>query len=109
LFHAELERPLPKKHYTPIPRRAAILRWEEPGRRRGIHARVYSRECCARCFAQPCKRRRLFFLKVPYWPLIGIVSGFLSLLPYVGLPLAILPPVLAALAIPNKFTVILTI
>jgi predicted PurR-regulated permease PerM len=50
-----------------------------------------------------------FFLKVPYWPLIGIVSGFLSLLPYVGLPLAILPPVLAALAIPNKFTVILTI
>ena len=50
-----------------------------------------------------------FFLKVPYWPLIGIISGFLSLLPYVGLPLAILPPVLAALAIPNKFTVILTI
>jgi predicted PurR-regulated permease PerM len=50
-----------------------------------------------------------FFLKVPYWPLIGCISGFLSLLPYVGLPLAILPPVIAALAIPNKFTVILTI
>ena len=50
-----------------------------------------------------------FFLGVPYWPLIGIISGFLSLMPYVGFPLAILPPVLAALAIPNKFTVILTI
>ena len=50
-----------------------------------------------------------FFLKVPYWPLTGLLSGFLSLFPYLGLPLAILPPVLAALAIPNKFTVILTI
>lgn len=48
-----------------------------------------------------------FFFKVPYWPLIGLLSGFLSLLPYVGLPLAIIPPVLAALAVPNKFTVIL--
>ncbi len=50
-----------------------------------------------------------FFLKVPYWPLMGLLSGFLSLLPYLGLPLAILPPVMAALAIPNKFTVILSI
>ena len=50
-----------------------------------------------------------FFFKVPYWPLIGLLSGFLSLLPYLGLPLAVLPPVLAALAIPNKFTVIISI
>ncbi len=50
-----------------------------------------------------------FFFKVPYWPLIGLLSGFLSLLPYVGLPLAIIPPVLAALAVPNKFTVILSL
>lgn len=52
----------------------------------------------------------IFFLfKVPYWPLIGFLSGFLSLLPYVGLPLAMLPPVIAALAIPNKFTVVLAL
>jgi predicted PurR-regulated permease PerM len=50
-----------------------------------------------------------FFFRVPYWPMIGLLSGFLSLLPYVGLPLAMLPPVLAGLAIPNKFTVILGI
>lgn len=50
-----------------------------------------------------------FFLKVPYWPLMGLLSGFLSLLPYLGLPLAMLPPLLAALAIPNKFTIVLSI
>lgn len=50
-----------------------------------------------------------FFFKVPYWPLIGLLSGFLSLLPYVGLPLSMLPPVIAALAVPNKFTVILAL
>jgi predicted PurR-regulated permease PerM len=50
-----------------------------------------------------------FFFKVPYWPLIGLLSGFFSLLPYVGLPLSMLPPLLAALAVPNKFTVILGI
>jgi predicted PurR-regulated permease PerM len=50
-----------------------------------------------------------FFFKVPYWPLIGLLSAFLSLMPYVGLPLAILPPLIAALAIPNKFTVILSL
>ncbi|MFZ0590392.1 MAG: AI-2E family transporter [Bryobacteraceae bacterium] len=57
-----------------------------------------------------CASGGAFFLfKVPYWPLIGLLSGFLSLLPYVGLPLAMLPPVLAAMAIPNKFTVILSL
>ncbi|HUS07329.1 MAG TPA: AI-2E family transporter [Bryobacteraceae bacterium] len=34
---------------------------------------------------------------LPYWMLVGIVSGFLSLVPYVGLPLAVIPPLLAAL------------
>ena len=47
-----------------------------------------------------------FLLQVPYWPLVGPVSAFLSLIPYVGLPLSIIPPVLAALAIPNKFKVV---
>jgi predicted PurR-regulated permease PerM len=50
-----------------------------------------------------------FLLQVPYWPLVGPVSAFLSLVPYVGLPLSIVPPVLAALAIPNKFKVVLLI
>jgi predicted PurR-regulated permease PerM len=50
-----------------------------------------------------------FFLGVPYWALIGPLSGFFSLAPYVGLPLAVIPPVLAALAVPNKFTTILSL
>ena len=50
-----------------------------------------------------------FILGVPYWPLIGPLSAFFSLVPYVGLPLSLLPPVLAAIAIPNRFKIILTI
>ncbi len=50
-----------------------------------------------------------FFLGVPYWPLIGPLSAFFSLVPYVGLPLSVVAPVLAALAIPNKFKVVLTV
>lgn len=44
----------------------------------------------------------LFFIaiRLPYWPLVGPLSGFLSLVPYVGLPLAILPPLLAGLIVP---------
>lgn len=38
-----------------------------------------------------------FTIHLPYWPLIGPLSGFLSLVPYVGLPLAIFPPLLAGL------------
>ena len=34
---------------------------------------------------------------LPYWPLVGTVSGFLSLVPYVGLPLAAIPALGAAL------------
>jgi predicted PurR-regulated permease PerM len=37
-------------------------------------------------------------LHIPYPFLIGLMSGFLSLVPYIGMPLAVLPPVLAALA-----------
>jgi predicted PurR-regulated permease PerM len=36
-------------------------------------------------------------VKVPYWLLIAPISGFLSLVPYIGLPLAILPPLVAVL------------
>ena len=50
-----------------------------------------------------------FFLQIPYWPLIGPISAFFSLVPYVGLPLSIVPPVFAALAIPNKFKIVVAI
>ncbi|HLH40877.1 MAG TPA: AI-2E family transporter [Bryobacteraceae bacterium] len=36
-------------------------------------------------------------VKLPYWLLVAPLSGFLSLVPYVGLPLAMLPPMFAAL------------
>jgi predicted PurR-regulated permease PerM len=50
-----------------------------------------------------------FFLGVPYWPLIGPLSGFFSLVPYAGLPLSMVPPLLAALAIPNPFKIVVTL
>jgi predicted PurR-regulated permease PerM len=50
-----------------------------------------------------------FYLQVPYWLLIAPLSAFLSLVPYVGLPLSVLPPVLSALAIPNKFKIVVTV
>lgn len=49
-----------------------------------------------------------FFLGLPYWPLIGLLSAFFSLIPYVGLALSPVPPVLAALAVPNKFKIVIT-
>lgn len=36
-------------------------------------------------------------VKLPYWLVAGPMSGFLSLIPYIGLPLALLPPLIAAL------------
>jgi predicted PurR-regulated permease PerM len=36
-------------------------------------------------------------VKLPYWLLVAPLSGFLSLVPYVGLPLAMIPPMFAAL------------
>lgn len=50
-----------------------------------------------------------FVLGVPYWLLIGPLSAFLSLIPYVGLPLAILPPVMAALGGPARFKILFVI
>lgn len=42
------------------------------------------------------------FLQLPYPLLVGPLSGFLSLVPYIGLPLALAPPVLAALPVYAK-------
>jgi predicted PurR-regulated permease PerM len=41
---------------------------------------------------------------IPYWPLVAALSGFLSLIPYVGLPLAMAPPLVAALAVYSTVT-----
>ena len=40
-----------------------------------------------------------WFVKLPYWQVVGPLSGFLSLVPYLGLPLALIPPVAAALPV----------
>ena len=45
-----------------------------------------------------------WYAKIPYWQLIGPMSGFLSLIPYLGLPLAILPPFVAALPVYSGWT-----
>ena len=34
---------------------------------------------------------------LPYWQIVGPMSGFLSLVPYIGMPLALMPPLVAAL------------
>jgi predicted PurR-regulated permease PerM len=41
-------------------------------------------------------------VKLPYWVVVGPASGFLSLIPYIGLPLALMPPLLAALAVTSQ-------
>ncbi len=46
-------------------------------------------------------------IHVPFWPLIGSLSGFLSLVPYIGLPLGMMPPLFAVLAVGSDSTVIL--
>jgi predicted PurR-regulated permease PerM len=40
-----------------------------------------------------------YFAGVPYWEVAGPMSAFLSLIPYLGLPLAVLPPLAAALPV----------
>lgn len=40
-----------------------------------------------------------WFVKLPYWQVVGPLSGFLSLVPYLGLPLALIPPLVAALPV----------
>jgi predicted PurR-regulated permease PerM len=49
------------------------------------------------------------FFDVPYWALIGPLSAFFSLIPYVGLPLSIAPPVLALLAMPIRLKIVITV
>jgi predicted PurR-regulated permease PerM len=46
-------------------------------------------------------------VKLPYWPLVGPLSGFLSLVPYIGLPLGLVPPLVAALPFSSEPTVYL--
>jgi predicted PurR-regulated permease PerM len=46
-----------------------------------------------------------FAIRLPYWPLIGPLSGFLSLVPYVGLPMAMIPALAAGLLVYNQPTV----
>lgn len=48
-------------------------------------------------------------MRLPYAFIIGPISGFLSLVPYVGVPLAILPPMVAALAVYTQPTVYIII
>ena len=36
-------------------------------------------------------------IRLPYWPVVGPMSGFLSLVPYIGMPLALIPALIAAL------------
>ena len=50
-----------------------------------------------------------FFLGVPYWELMGPLSAFFSLIPYVGLPLAVIPPLLALLVGPLELKVAVTV
>jgi predicted PurR-regulated permease PerM len=45
-------------------------------------------------------------LHIPYPFLAGVLSGFLSLVPYVGMPVAVVPPVLGALAAGQQGSVI---
>ncbi|HVV43790.1 MAG TPA: AI-2E family transporter [Bryobacteraceae bacterium] len=46
-------------------------------------------------------------LHVPFPFLAGSLSGFLSLVPYIGLPLGMIPPLLATLAVGTDSTIIL--
>jgi predicted PurR-regulated permease PerM len=46
-----------------------------------------------------------FAIRLPYWPLVGPLSGFLSLVPYVGLPMAMIPALAAGLIVYNQPTI----
>jgi len=50
-----------------------------------------------------------WFIHLPYPMLVGPLSGFMSLVPYVGLPLAMIPPLFAALAVNQFATYVLVI
>ena len=40
-----------------------------------------------------------WYLNIPYWYFVGLISGFVSLVPYLGVPLAIAPPIIAGIAV----------
>lgn len=48
-------------------------------------------------------------VNLPYWQVVGPMSGFLSLVPYIGMPLALIPPMIAALpdGSPQKYLFLL--
>jgi predicted PurR-regulated permease PerM len=48
-------------------------------------------------------------VRLPYWEIAAPLSGFLSLAPYIGLPMALLPPVIASLTIRAEPTLYLFI
>ena len=50
-----------------------------------------------------------WYIKLPYWPLVAPLSGFLSLVPYAGLPLSIVPAFIAALTLYSKLSAYLII
>jgi predicted PurR-regulated permease PerM len=50
-----------------------------------------------------------WYIKLPYWPLVAPLSGFLSLVPYAGLPLSMIPAFFAALTMYNKLSAYLII
>ena len=46
---------------------------------------------------------------LPYWLIVAPISGFLSLVPYIGLPMAMVPPLVAALPVSHEPTLYLFI
>jgi predicted PurR-regulated permease PerM len=38
-----------------------------------------------------------YFIHLPYWYFLGVISGFLSVVPYLGVILAMVPPLVAGL------------
>jgi predicted PurR-regulated permease PerM len=46
-------------------------------------------------------------VRLPYWEVVAPLSGFLSLAPYIGLPLALIPPMFAALPVHSAPTLYL--
>jgi predicted PurR-regulated permease PerM len=40
-----------------------------------------------------------WYFNIPYWYFVGLISGFVSLVPYLGVPLAIAPPLIAGIAV----------
>ncbi|MFN7925327.1 MAG: AI-2E family transporter [Bryobacteraceae bacterium] len=50
-----------------------------------------------------------FLIKLPYFLLVAPLSGFFSLVPYVGLPLAMIPPMFAGLPVFSKMPAYLII